>query len=89
MSFRRSRRECFVDLERNQIEKSHNHLITFLANIDPGGAVGGRFIRIFDANGTSDARRMFADDKSIAFGSLVPTISSSSWNDTEIYGIDI
>lgn len=60
----------------------NNHLMTLFANIDPGGAVGGRFIRIFDANGTSDARRIF--DKSMAFGSLDSRISSSSWNETAI-----
>lgn len=34
------------------------YLITFdLWKIEPGGAVGGRFILILDANGTRDARR--------------------------------
>lgn len=52
--------------------------MTFLANIDPGGAVGGRFIRIFDASGASDARRIFDDDKSMAIGSIDSTWPSSS-----------
>lgn len=58
--------------------------MTFLVNIDPGGAVGGRFIRIFDANGASDARLIFDNDKSMAIGSFDSTMPSSSWNDTEI-----
>lgn len=65
--------------------KNMNHLETFLANIDPGGAVGGRFMRIFDASGASDARRIF--DKSMAIGSsdsFDSMIPPSSWNDTEI-----
>lgn len=52
------------------------YLITFdLWNMEPGGAVGGRFIRIFAANGTSDARRN-TDGKSIT-GSSSPKLSSS------------
>lgn len=57
--------------------------MTFFANIDPAGAVGGRFIRIFDASGTSDARRMFVDDKSMPFDGSTDSAMSSSWNDTE------
>lgn len=73
--------KCLHDLERNRIAKM-NHLETFLANIDPGGAVGGRFMRIFDASGASDARRIF--DKSMAIGSSDSMMPPSSWNDTEI-----
>lgn len=47
--------------------------------MEPGGAVGGRFNRIFAANGTRDARRS-TDGKSI-MGSSSPRLSSS-WKET-------
>lgn len=51
-----------------------------LWKMEPGGAVGGRFNRMREANGTSDARRN-TDGKSIKGSSS--TLPSSSWNDTD------
>lgn len=78
------KKKCSWPWKKSNQNGKFNHLITFLANIDPGGAVGGRFIRIFVASGTSDARLIFTDDKSMAFGSF-DSATSSSWNDTKYF----
>lgn len=52
------------------------YLIAFaLWNIEPGGAVGGRFNLILAANGTRDARRS-TDGKSITGSSSHKLLSS-------------